>query len=351
MPILHGPITLHLGPNHVGAPDDLEAPIVAFIDGATRWLDVAVQEIDHPPIAEALVRARLRGVRVKVVLEHDYIAEPKPVSDPLKSGAHGLNRALASDMLRASIDVKSDFNTDIFHQKFIVRDRSALLTGSTNFTTTGVRSNLNHLVIVEDEAVAKAYWREFRDISKGRFGREGVLHARRPAEIDVAGVRVKPLFAPEHAPEMEIMKLMAKARERVDFAMFTFAASSGIDDQMIATRARGLPVRGALDRKQANQKWAATKGLAAAGCDLFLPKRRGSGIRKIHHKLMVLDDQVIVAGSFNYTGPANLLNDENIIVIGDFGADAVTEARQRALAAPVREEIDRIIAEHCDPLS
>jgi hypothetical protein len=41
------------------------------------------------------------------------------------------------------------------------------------------------------------------------------------------------MFAPRYGPEMEIMKQMLKAASRVDFAMFIFAQSSGIDDTMI----------------------------------------------------------------------------------------------------------------------
>lgn len=31
---------------------------------------------------------------------------------------------------------------------------------------------------------------------------------------------------------------------------------------------------------------------------------------------MVLDQRVVIAGSFNYTGPATKLNDEKIIILG-----------------------------------
>ena len=89
-------------------------------------------------------------------------------------------------------------------------------------------------------------------------------------------MRVKPLFAPRHGPEMEIMKQMIKARERVDFAMFTFAQSSGIDDTMARLVGDGLAIRGVLDRAQGAQKWAATKPLAAAGWSCT-PTRRGPG--------------------------------------------------------------------------
>ncbi len=111
----------------------------------------------------------------------------------------------------------SRLQPSIFHQKFIVRDGMAVLTGSTNFTTTGVRKNLNHIVIVKDKLVAREYTREFRSIRKGIFGKRSLHRSRKPLEDHYVGdVRVKPLFAPDHMPEMEFIKHMNKARDRID---------------------------------------------------------------------------------------------------------------------------------------
>ncbi|MDT5162137.1 MAG: hypothetical protein QOC90_2447 [Mycobacterium sp.] len=149
---------------------------------------------------------------------------------------------------------------------------------------------------------------------------------------------------------MEIMKQMLKAASRVDFAMFTFAQSSGIDDTMIRLVGQRLTIRGVLDHGQGAQKWAATKPLKAAGVGLF-ENKPGTGVRKVHHKLMVIDDRLIIAGSFNYTAPANTLNDENIVVIGDLEeTDPTAEANQRQLAEFARTEIDRIITQLARPV-
>lgn len=49
---------------------------------------------------------------------------------------------------------------------------------------------------------------------------------------------------------------------------------------------------------------------------------------------MIIDGQVIIAGSFNYTGPATRLNGENIIILGDLGeAEPAVVAKQRRLPA------------------
>src|SRR3546814_13749202 len=103
--ILKDRLELHMGPASLGAPDDLEAAIVGFIDEAKETLDVAVQEIESRPIAEALVRARQRGVRIRLVLEQDYLREERPPADPFAIGGAGEeNRNLFAALLRAGLD-------------------------------------------------------------------------------------------------------------------------------------------------------------------------------------------------------------------------------------------------------
>lgn len=350
MPASVGAIALYMGPDSVGAPDNLEEPIIDFIGAAEKELLVSVQELDHRPIADALIAARRRGVQVRVILEQDYLREAKPPPDD-DLGTQEINRELLTRILRVGVDAKADYNPNIFHQKFIVRDRTATLTGSTNFTTTGVTKNLNHIAILDDVEVAREYAREFRQMRKGIFGKRSLEVPRKPLEDHfVDGVRIKPLFAPDHAPEMEFIKQMIKAENRIDFAVFTFSQSSGIDDALVNARQKGLQVTGILDRRQANQTWAAKNTLTTGDVTLHR-NRTGTGVRKVHHKLMVIDDALTIIGSFNYTGPANLLNDENIMVLGDLDLPP-GQARddQAELATYARQEIDRIITTQAEPI-
>ncbi len=344
MPIQEGNINIYLGPQQQGGPDSLLEPIIAFINKARRRqrLMIAVQEIDHQPIAEAIIAARKRGAIVDVVLEQDYLLCDKIPGDPFQpSGKHEENRFLLNALLRATVDVKSDFNSKIFHQKFMVRGHS-VLTGSTNFTTTGISKNLNHVVVIDDAEVANAYAREFREIQQGRFGKQSIDRDEKPKEARVAGVRHKVLFAPDHAPEMEIMKQILKAKKRIDFAVFTFSRSSGIDDALIAASERGVQVNGVLDRRQANQKWAATHPMAKAGVQLNIAGNTG-GLGKVHHKLITIDDSITIFGSFNYTKPANASNDENILIIGDIEEkNSAAKKIQKNIAKSIRKEISRI---------
>ncbi len=176
------------------------------------------------------------------------------------------------------------------------------------------------------------------------------MHGPVPATYDLAGVPVRVLFAPDHTPELEIVKQLLKGTRECYFAIFTFAGSSGIDDAMLAMARGGMSIKGVLDRGQAAQDWAAPKWLQHPNIELFVPRRMGAfaNLRKLHHKLMVIDELIVVAGSFNYTEPANAYNDENIFVMGSTHTEVAGVAVEanpcHQLARHFKSEIERIIA-------
>jgi PLD-like domain len=328
-------IDVYLGPVELGAADNLEQAIVDFIGGARKSLDVAVQEIDSIPIAEAIINARWKGVSINVFVEQDYIRTklekvPKPPEPDAASGetqadaiyrlqwrsdqdtaeedlqrkreSLAINRVILSALLRNGIEVKGDFNPKIFHQKFIVRDYrgrarpgSALLTGSANFTHHDTHDNLNNVFVFHDARVCREYANEFLRLSMGQFGR-GLL-GDVPTTIGVNGVPVKIAFAPDHAPELELMKQLLTVRAdglqaeleggQIWFAIFTFNGSSGIDDTLLALARGGVKIRGVLDRGQAHQKWALPPWLKHENLELRVPPKPGPAgfkVRKVHYK-------------------------------------------------------------------
>lgn len=381
----NGKIQAFAGPQELGAPNNLEKVIINFIKRAQKTLDFAIQEIDSEKIAQAIIDARWRGVRTRIFIEHDYIydskppekrAVPKQPETPEEARQRAqwdeyrkpedikTNRDIHMALLRNGVDVKADYNHNhIFHQKFIIRDRrtknmilptSAILTGSTNFTQTGTHKNLNHIVVFKDPKIAWQYQEEFKEIRQGIFGNANSKHEPKPSTINIEGVPVQILFAPDHAPELEIVKQVLKCQNRLHFAIFTFSGSSGIDDAMLAIRASGRSIRGVIDPMQGLQHWAATKWLHNQGIELFLP-RRSRKFGKLHHKLMVIDDDAVVAGSMNYTRPANEQNDENIFIIGSpynlkkKEGGPVDHAACKAIADFFRDEIERIITNLTNP--
>ncbi len=373
-----GKIEAFCGPTELGAPNDLETIIVDFIQGAKKTLDIAVQELDNEAIAQAILDATYRCVSVRMFMEQDYLMADEPPKPKQSDGQtereaqldaewnerrrpkHSkTNRDILTALLRCGVDVKADLNPRIFHQKFIVRDyrhgksqgRAALLTGSTNFTQTGTHKNLNHVIVFHDYRIAREYALEFEELMGGTFGALRLREEGTPKTINIKGVPVRVLFSPDDTPELEIIKQMLKARQRVDFAIFTFAGSSGIDDALIMLHRANIEIHGALDKGQGGRDWAASHWLHDEGIAVRLSDTDlMPGLGKLHHKLMVIDNHIVVAGSMNYTAPANEYNDENIFVIGSpydlpkSKGGPVDHDECNAITTFFRTEIDRILA-------
>ena len=269
-----------------------------FIGGAQRTLDIAVQELDNEAIAQAILNARFRGVSVRMVVEQDYLltgeaagvgrgpggrgGRPAPASSGAPRPARTAWRRTAGSSPRCCGATWTSSPTTT--PRSSTRSSSSVTTaatpgrprpccpGSANFTVTDCHQNLNHVVIFHDVAVCKEYAGEFASIRAGHFGRGE--HGAVPKCHNINGVPVKVLFAPDHTPELEIMKQMLKATDRVDFAIFTFSGSSGIDDTMVALQRR-RPARARRGRPgQGVQKWAATHDLDRAGIEIFFPRPR-----------------------------------------------------------------------------
>lgn len=394
-----GAIRAYVGPRELGAEHNLEEIIVEFIKEARDTLDVAVQEIDSEAITQALIDASWGGISVRVFLEQSYVftdrppehrngdgnggdpalgrwdrcVVPKPGETPEQARRRTQwedaldakripNRRLLSALLHNGVDVKADYNHNhIFHQKFIVRDnrkrsrrspdrRPALLTGSTNFTITCTHHNFNHAIIFEGEEVSRLYRDEFEELRSGRYGVEGGSGEPNPEAIMLNGIPVQVLFAPDNLPELEIVKQILKCRDRMDFAIFTFAGSSAVDDAMLAALRTGVRIRGVFDPAQAQQSWAALHGFDPEDMELYRPKRDREGVfNKLHHKLMVIDDAIVIAGSMNYTAPGSAYNDENVFILGSpyetVHGRTVDQEECKRLAMFFRAEIDRIITQ------
>jgi phosphatidylserine/phosphatidylglycerophosphate/cardiolipin synthase-like enzyme len=126
-------------------------------------------------------------------------------------------------------------------------------------------------------------------------------------------VPVRVLFAPDHTPELEIVKQLLKGSRSATSRSSPSPALQGSTVPCWRWPAAAYSSRGRWIR-------AGRPGLGhpqvaqAPNIKLYVPKREGpfARLRKLHHKLMVIDEQIVVAGSFNYTAPANAFNDENI---------------------------------------
>ena len=91
------------------------------------------------------------------------------------------------------------------------------------------------------------------------------------------------------------------------------AACQSIAAALIAAHKRGVTVRLVLDSEGKGNKYSQGDECAAAGIDVAWDAKH----LIMHSKVMVVDAQVVVTGSFNFTASAETGNAENLLVIND----------------------------------
>jgi phosphatidylserine/phosphatidylglycerophosphate/cardiolipin synthase-like enzyme len=81
---------------------------------------------------------------------------------------------------------------------------------------------------------------------------------------------------------------------------------------MIERARSGVTVAGVLERTQFRSNIGSEYlTFTAAGIDV----RLDGNPRNMHHKVMIIDEQIVVTGSYNFSSGAELRNDENTIFI------------------------------------
>ncbi|WP_413297654.1 phospholipase D-like domain-containing protein [Synechococcus sp. MIT S9452] len=361
--------------------DNLEQQLISAIAGAQREVLVAVQELTLPALAEALIERHRAGVTVKLVLENAYSA-PWSWQHPAGLEPHAQRRLRRLEKLGwpdaiallesggvPLLDDTADGSagSGLMHHKFVVIDRQRVLTGSANFTSSGLhgdagqtssRGNVNHLLQLESPRLAKLFAEEFEQLwgdgpgglRDSRFGLG--KRSRSMQTVQLGEARIGVLFAPhrrhDHNHGLELIaKQLDQAKRSIDLALFVFSAQE-LADVLAAKHEQGVQIRVLVDPGFAHRsysEWLDMHGLAMADhrCrieagnnpwpaplqTLGTPRiPRGD---KLHHKFAVIDNRKVIAGSFNWSPSAAHTNDETLLVI-----DSPT------LASHFSREMDRL---------
>ena len=166
--------------------DDMEAWLIEAIDGATEEVLVAIQELILPRLAKALIAAQQRGIRVAVVLEHNYRQtwseqRPSRLNPRERQRWHQLNLLTDSDrdctttadeaihrdavaLLQTAnvplIDDTEDGGSGLVHHKFAVIDNQTVITGSFNWSPSAAHTNDETLPIIHSPKLAAHFARK-----------------------------------------------------------------------------------------------------------------------------------------------------------------------------------------------
>jgi len=113
-------------------------------------------------------------------------------------------------------------------------------------------------------------------------------------------------------PQKEIIKNINQAEVFINIAMYIFTDRE-IAFPLIKAQERGVKVRLYLDKEQVDYKYSQSRFLVQKG----IKTRISSNKYIMHNKFAIIDNRLLLTGSYNWTFSANHRNDENLMVIDD----------------------------------
>ena len=282
-----------------GAPDKnnpyaLDKRLVAKLETAAEGIDAALHQLNSEPIADAFIDAHRRGVQVRVVTETKYLAENQ------------IRR-----LQEVGIPVADDDEHDgLMHHKFIVVDGRYVWTGSYNTTFNGAYRNNNNVIWLDSSQLAYNFTEEFREMFHFRqFGRNSDPSVQYPQVTLGDGTQVFTYFAPENETIPPILSEIQSAKTSIHFMAFAFTHDT-LGDAMRRQFKAGIAVRGVFEERQISQ-YSEYEPMRAAGLPVIQDRTRGM----MHHKVIVIDEETVITGSYNFSKNAEKNNSENLLII------------------------------------
>lgn len=333
---------------------NLENEIINVINSANQTLYMAVYDLDLPGIANAMVAAKSRGVDVRFITDEDNIgAENTEALTILNDGGV----PWVDDTENGSSGSK------IQHNKFIIVDGATVLSGSTNFSQSGIHGDLdssgnltnsgndNHIVVIESTQLASVFSNQFNVMwGDGPGGAQDSLfglgkpdHSLETVYTTNDNIRIDIQFTPQSSTVYagssldNIEGYVQSAQNRIHMAQFVISAQD-VADEMELRHDAGVEVQGIGDSsffsryysefmdmsgiaKLNNNDEYETDSFTGAPnnvwdnpADVRIASMDGGD--KWHHKYVIIDD-LVITGSHNISGAAAFGNDENVVVIHD----------------------------------
>ena len=273
-----------------GGPD---AALAAAIDSATLSLDIAAHNFNLWSLRDAVLNAQRRGLVVRVVAEWD-------------------NRSRELGELEdAGIPVVYDRQSGLMHHKFIIIDRQKVWTGSMNFTITGAYRNTNNLIRVVDNKLAAQYLVEFEEMFVDRRFGPASLPNTPENHLMIGDIPISVYFSPDDSVGENLVSIIEAAEKSIHFLAFSFTADE-LADALISRSYAGVAVSGVMDAEQIQSNIGGDYSrFVEAGLDVFPDANSG----KMHHKVIIIDQEIVITGSYNFSRSAEIRNDENVLVI------------------------------------
>ena len=119
-------------------------------------------------------------------------------------------------------------------------------------------------------------------------------------------------FTPPQGCLSKITQRIDNAKTSILIQAYSFT-SKDIERALLRAQERGVTIEVIVDRGQKTAKGSIIDSLVQAGIRVSFDSIKGIA----HNKVMILDQETVITGSFNFSQAANTRNAENLLIIND----------------------------------
>jgi phosphatidylserine/phosphatidylglycerophosphate/cardiolipin synthase-like enzyme len=153
----------------------------------------------------------------------------------------------------------------------------------------------------------------------GKFGPTSTSDTPFP-QISLDGITIANYFGPEDEVMAKVIAAVGGAKESVDFLSFSFTDVDLAYTMSELALNDDLTVQGVFETSQSTGysvcSYLQERGKNIEGNGKIVVKL-DSNPKNMHEKVIVIDDRIVIFGSFNFSTNADTSNDENLLIIDD----------------------------------
>jgi phosphatidylserine/phosphatidylglycerophosphate/cardiolipin synthase-like enzyme len=132
---------------------NIEPAVAKLIGEARQEIEIAMYLFTSKPLADAVIRAKARGVNIRLILDGDQ--------KPVRHGKYAELKKAGVPMRIMELGKTGEHQDIRFHHKFLIVDRQVVETGSFNWTQQADEENWENAVIVRSKALAAQFHEQF----------------------------------------------------------------------------------------------------------------------------------------------------------------------------------------------
>jgi phosphatidylserine/phosphatidylglycerophosphate/cardiolipin synthase-like enzyme len=117
-------------------------------------------------------------------------------------------------------------------------------------------------------------------------------------------------FSPKGGCTEAIITAIDQAKTEILMQAYSFT-SAPIAKALVIAHKRGVKVQAILDKSQRSERYTSATFLTNAGIPTLIDAKHAIA----HNKIMIIDKETVITGSFNFTKAAEEKNAENLLII------------------------------------